>query len=128
MTIGAGTDIVSVPRVARLIADHGARFVRALVHRRGDRLLQRQGAAEPALRGPAGGQGGRLQVAQPGRGARPIPWRSIEIGHDPLGVPDVRLSGSLLEGADRAGIGRIRVSLSHCAEFATAVAIADEAG
>ena len=55
---------------------------------------------------------------------RPVPWRSIEIGHDSVGAPEVRLSGSLLEVANSAGIGTITVSLSHCDEFATAVAIA----
>jgi phosphopantetheinyl transferase (holo-ACP synthase) len=34
----------------------------------------------------------------------------------------VSLSGALLDSAHRAGISEIKVSLSHCAEYATAVA------
>ena len=53
----------------------------------------------------------------------PLPWRSIEIVNDPRGVPLVRLSGAVLEAATRAGIGEISVSLSHCDEYATAIAL-----
>ena len=53
----------------------------------------------------------------------PLPWRSIEIVSDPCGAPSVRLSGAILDAAKRAGVGEIRVSLSHCDEYATAVAL-----
>ncbi len=127
MTLGTGTDIVSVPRVARLLADHGARFVERWFT--AEEIAYCSAKAQPSLHYAARLAAKEAVYKSLNRaGSEPIPWRSIEIGHDRLGVPDVRLSGTLLEGADRAGIGRIRVSLSHCAEFATAVAIADEAG
>lgn len=127
MTIGTGTDIVSVPRVARLIADHGARFVERWFT--AEEIAYCSAKAQPSLHYAARLAAKEAVYKSLNRaGGEAVPWRSIEIGHDRLGVPDVRLSGTLLEGADRAGIGRIRVSLSHCAEFATAVAIADEAG
>ena len=53
----------------------------------------------------------------------PLPWRSIEIINDPRGAPSVRLSGAFGDAATRAGIGEIRVSLSHCDEYAIAFAL-----
>ncbi len=53
----------------------------------------------------------------------PLPWRSIEIANDPRGVPSVSLSGAILDAATRAGVREIRVSLSHCDEYATAIAL-----
>jgi len=53
----------------------------------------------------------------------PLPWRYIEITNDPRGVPSVSLSGAILDVATRAGVGEIRVSLSHCDEYATAIAL-----
>jgi holo-[acyl-carrier protein] synthase len=52
----------------------------------------------------------------------PLPWRSIEIINDPCGAPSARLSGAILDAATRAGVDEIKVSLSHCDEYATAVA------
>jgi holo-[acyl-carrier protein] synthase len=126
MTVGAGTDIVSVPRVARLIDQGGDRFLERWFTP--GEIAYCSALAQPSLHFAA-----RLAAKEavvkalrsPGRG--PIPWRSIEIVHDPAGAPTVRLSGSILEEAVRGGVGAIVVSLSHCAEFATALAIADEA-
>ncbi len=53
----------------------------------------------------------------------PLPWRSIEIANDPRGVPSVGLSGAILDAATRAGVGEIKVSLSYCGEYATAIAL-----
>lgn len=127
MTLGTGTDIVSVPRVARLIADHGARFVERWFT--AQEITYCNAKAQPSLHYAARLAAKEAVYKSLNRpGDEPVPWRSIEIGHDSSGVPVVRLSGSLLADAHREGVGRIRVSLSHCADYATAVAIADEAG
>jgi holo-[acyl-carrier protein] synthase len=126
MTAGAGTDIVSVPRVARLIEERGDRFLDRWFTP--DEIAYCRAMAEPPLHFAA-----RLAAKEavvkalrtPGDG--PIPWRSIEIGHDRRGAPTVRLSGRVRDDAVRDGLGEVIVSLSHCAEFATAVAIVDAA-
>ena len=53
----------------------------------------------------------------------PLPWRSIEIINDPHGAPSVSLSGAILDAAAKAGVGDIKVSLSHCDQYATAIAL-----
>jgi holo-[acyl-carrier protein] synthase len=58
----------------------------------------------------------------------PLPWRSIEIVNDPHGVPSVGLSGSIRDAATSAGVGEIRVSLAHCDQYATAVALVTMTG
>lgn len=123
MAGGTGTDIVSVARVARLVDAGGDGFVRRWFTP--DEIAYCAGKAQPVLHLAA-----RLAAKEAvlkALGARwegPIPWRSIEIHHDE-GVPAVRLSGPVLAAARRAGVGTVRVSLSHCQEFATAVAIAE---
>ena len=54
----------------------------------------------------------------------PLPWRSIEVVNDPHGAPSVSLSGAFLDAATKAGVGDITVSLSHCDQYATAIALA----
>jgi holo-[acyl-carrier protein] synthase len=53
----------------------------------------------------------------------PVVWSCIEIAHGAKGAPLVRLSGRVLEAAERRGMRNLRVSLSHCEDFATAVAL-----
>ena len=126
MTTGAGTDIVSVARIARLVSHRGAPFL--------ERWFTPQeigycnGMAQPSLHFAARLAAKEAVVkALRVRWDGPVPYRSIEISHDESGAPCVRLSGSILETATRDGVGMIAVSLSHCQEFATAVAVADSA-
>lgn len=58
----------------------------------------------------------------------PLPWRSIEVVNDRHGAPSVSLSGALGAAAAGAGALEIRVSLSHCDQYATAIAILADPG
>jgi holo-[acyl-carrier protein] synthase len=117
-----GTDIVSVDRIDRL------------VRRRGNAFLDRwftpaeiaycMGKAHP-VRHLAARFAAKEAVVKalgaPWDG--PLPWRSVEVVRDSA-APDVRLTGVAEATARDAGIGAIQVSLSHCDEYATAVALA----
>lgn len=127
VTVGTGTDIVSVARVAGLIETGGTRFLQRWFT--AGEIAYCSSRAAPALHFAA-----RLAAKEavvkalraPGDG--PIPWRSIEIGHDGAGAPTVTLSDRVLETATRVGAGPLHVSLSHCDEFAVAVVVAESAG
>ncbi|MEO5920958.1 MAG: holo-ACP synthase [Pseudolysinimonas sp.] len=53
-----------------------------------------------------------------------VPWKSIEVRTGGNGVPYVVLSGSAQEMAERQGISRVDISLSHDGGVAMAVAAA----
>ena len=53
-----------------------------------------------------------------------IRWTDIEILPDPLGRPQVTLTGKSAERAARLGIGQVLISISHTRECAVASAIA----
>jgi holo-[acyl-carrier protein] synthase len=55
-----------------------------------------------------------------------IRFIEIEVEHDPLGKPLVRLSGKALEMAKNAGMGEIHISLSHVKEIASAVVVVEK--
>lgn len=126
MTSGTGTDIVSVARIARLINDRGARFLERWFTP--GEIAYCSGKAQPSQHFAAR-MAAKEAVVKALRSSwdGPIPWLSIEISNDERGAPCVRLSGTVLESARRDGVGAIQVSLSHCDEFATAIAIADSA-
>ncbi len=119
---GAGIDIVPVARIANLIRDRGDVFLTRWFTAAEIEYCNKK--AVPS-RHFAARFAAKEAVAKilPSRWEEPLPWRSIEIVDNRHGAPAVKLSGSALEVARRAGVGDIRVSLSHCDEYATAIAI-----
>lgn len=124
MSVEIGTDIVSVPRIARLIAGRGDAFLhrcftvdeitycRAKAHPE-QHFAARFAAKESVIKA--------LRWSWDG----PPPWRCAEVGHDDTGAPSISLTGTLLQKARSDRVGAIQVSLSHCADFATATVVAE---
>jgi holo-[acyl-carrier protein] synthase len=54
-----------------------------------------------------------------------VPWSTIEVHRDPIGTIDLELSGRAAELARDAGISGFEASLTHEADFAAAVVIAE---
>jgi holo-[acyl-carrier protein] synthase len=118
---GIGTDIVSVPRMTRLVSTRGPRFT--------ERWFTMQEIAYcTRLRVPSRHFAARFAAkeavvkALPGGWDGPLPYRNVEIVHDSQGAPAVRLGGRVQAAADAAGISTIFVSLSHCDDYAVAMA------
>jgi len=119
---GVGTDVVAVARISALIQARGTLFLQRWFTAReigycfGKAVPSRHFAARLAAKEAVVKA---LPVAWDG----PLPWRYIEIGNDQRGAPSVSLSGAILAAATEAGVDEIRVSLSHCNEYATAIAL-----
>lgn len=122
MTGDIGIDIVAVGRIAALMHDGGTTFLeRWFTPHEIDYCL---GKAVPSRHFAARFAAKEAVVkALPVAWDGPLPWRYIEITNDPRGVPSVSLSGAVLDAATKAGVGEITVSLSHCDEYATAIAL-----
>jgi holo-[acyl-carrier protein] synthase len=119
---GLGTDIVSVPRIEKLVRERGQLFLaRWFTSAEVDYCL---GKAHPSRHLAARFAAKEAVVKALGwEWNGPLPWRSIEVMRDQRAVPSVRLSGAVLDVARDAGVRGIQVSLSHCDEFATAIAL-----
>jgi holo-[acyl-carrier protein] synthase len=121
MSRGTGIDIVSVTRIEKLMEKRGACFLQRwfttaeIDYCNGKAVPSRHFAARFAAKEA-------VVKVLPGHWEGPLPWRSIEIVNDRRGAPSVQLSGAVLDVARQAGVGHISVSLSHCDEYATAVA------
>lgn len=127
MCDGAGTDIVSVTRIANLIEARGAAYLERWFT--AAEIGYCTAKAEPSRHFAARMAAKEAVVkALPLPWDGPLPWRSIEIVTDQRGAPSVRLSGPVQEAADEAGVRDIRVSLAHCDEYATAIALATWSG
>jgi holo-[acyl-carrier protein] synthase len=122
--IGHGVDLVSVPRIARMRAEHGAHFLARCftdaevaycqdARQSDERFAGRFACKEAILK--VLGTGWRGQIA----------WTDMEILPDKQGKPVLRLSGECAKIAEQLGIRSWHVSISHAAELAIASAMGE---
>jgi holo-[acyl-carrier protein] synthase len=120
--VGLGLDIAEIDRIEAAITRHGAPFLERLFtpaevsycesyKNRYERYAARFAVKEAAMK--ALGTGWR-------RGVR---WRDIEVTREPSGKPGLRLEGVAREFADRLGVKRISVSITHSGNLALAQVI-----
>ncbi len=121
MIVGIGLDIAQVERVERAWRRHGARFM--------ERCFTRA-EAEAALARPRPGQALAMRFAAKeafakatGLGMRGLAWREIEVVHDELGKPLLRLHGRARQWLDEQGVTAWHLSLSDDGGLAAAVVV-----
>jgi holo-[acyl-carrier protein] synthase len=122
-TLGVGVDVVDVPRFAKALERHPRLLARLFTdqerldaRQRPERLAARFAAKEAVLKTLRVGIGGAS-------------WRSIEIHRASDGAPSVELHGAALELAERRGVTRLHVSMTHTSRTAAAFVVGlDERG
>jgi len=113
-----GTDIIEIDRIRQAIARYGDRFLNR-VYTRDE--LKIYGHHAHSLAASFASKEAVMKVL--GTGNRGVAWREIETLYHPTGKPLIRLNGRAKKVAEKMGLKEIDVSLSHCKEYATAVAI-----
>jgi holo-[acyl-carrier protein] synthase len=123
--LGTGVDLAEVPRIRESIGRFGERFIQrvftaleiAYVERKANRFERyaaRFAAKEAGMK--ALGTGWR-------RGVR---WHDFEVVNLASGRPTLRLHGVAQEIAEKLGVKRISLSLTHTAEYGMAHVIFEE--
>jgi holo-[acyl-carrier protein] synthase len=115
-----GVDIVEVPRIARVVERWGERFLH--------RIYTPQEVA--FARGQAPSLAARFAAKEAvmkalGTGARGVSWKEIEVVRGRRQAPTLRLTGRALAQAQRLGITRFTLSLSHTKDLAIAVVVGE---
>lgn len=125
MIIGIGTDIVEIARLRQSIERSGRHFL--------DHVFtpSEQAEAPPGETNLYAYYAGRWAAKEAlskalgtGIGAD-CPLRDITISNDALGKPWLTLAGAAAATADRLGIRRLHLSLSHERSYACAVVVAE---
>src|SRR5262245_51210802 len=121
--VAHGVDLVLASRIGAIWKRHGAHFLdRVFTSAEQDYCLDAK-HAEPRLAGRFAAKEAVLKALGTGwRGG--IEWTDIETLPDPLGKPVTTLRGESLQVAERIGVTRVLVSISHAGEYAIASAIA----
>lgn len=125
MIVGLGVDIAEVARIEAAIGRYGRRFIERVFTEaeirycesklnKFERFAGRFAAKEAAMK--AIGTGWKLGVA----------WRDFEVRRDPSGRPTIGFSGKALQFAQRLGVRRASLSISHTAQQAIAQVILED--
>lgn len=124
--VGLGLDLCQIARIEAVLAVRGERFV-ARIFTAGERAYcerKKEKAASYA---------GRFAVKEAvmkllGTGwTRGVRWVDIEVVRKPGAAPEVVLHGATARIAEKKGIARIHVTITHDAGIAAAVAVAESA-
>jgi holo-[acyl-carrier protein] synthase len=125
MIVGTGVDITEVPRIAATIQRFGDRFVKRVFtegeiryceskQNKSERYAARFAAKEAALK--AIGTGWRGGVT----------WRDVEVTRQPGGRPTLAFYGVAAQYAERIGMKRVHISISHTVDHAIAYVILED--
>ena len=125
MIVGLGIDIAEVDRIESAIGRYGQRFLQRVFTaaeidycqskgNRFERFAGRFAAKEAAMK--AIGTGWR----------RGVSWRDFEVVREPSGRPILRFSGVAAGFAERLGVTRALVSITHTAAQAIAQVILEQ--
>jgi holo-[acyl-carrier protein] synthase len=121
--VGLGIDIIEIARVRALYERYPLRFLERV-------FTPPERARAAKLRDPAPFLSGRFAAKEAilkalGTGlSGGISWQDVSIVREPSGAPRVYLGGKALVRAERLGLGRVFLSISHGREHAVAQALA----
>ena len=120
--LGHGIDMVETSRIARMMDEHGDRFLERCFTARERGYAQDRRRQVEHLAGRFAAKEAILKVL--GTGWRNgIAWTDAEVVREPSGRPAVVLSGKCLETAAVLGIDEWWISISHIETHAIASAI-----
>lgn len=119
MIVGTGVDLTEVPRIAASIERFGERFLNRIFTEAERRYCDsKQNRTERYAARFAAKEAGMKAI---GTGLRfGITWHDVEVTREPGGRPTVAFHGKAAEFAQRLGVKRVSLSLSHTETMAIA--------
>ena len=117
--VGVGVDIVAVARIQKMLDQEKDRFLaRVFTPAERDYCLERGRPAE-SLAARFAAKEAVMKILGTGWGEG-VGFLQVEVVRDPKGNPGLELTGEAAEVAQKLGIGKLHLSLSHTDDHAVA--------
>jgi len=125
MIVGLGIDIAEVDRIESAIRRYGQRFLQRVFTAAEIEYCQSKANAFERFAGRFAAKEAAMKAIGTGwrRGVR---WRDFEVVREPSGRPSIRFSGVAAGFAERLGIKRALLSITHTAAQAIAQVILEQ--
>ncbi len=120
--LGHGIDLIECSRIARVLENHGQRFLDRVLTGAEQRRCRKYRHPIPFLAGRWAAKEAILKMIGTGWRGR-IAWTDMEILPDELGQPVATLTGETRRRATALGISRVMLSITHTECYAAASAI-----
>lgn len=120
MILGLGIDVASIDRMSRALERHGERLWSRVLTERERALLARRRDRAVALAGRWAAKEAAVKAFLGRAGAQ---WHDFEIRKGLLGEPVMHFEGRAAVTAQRLGVVRAHVSITHDAGVAAAVVV-----
>ncbi len=121
--LGHGVDIIECPRLDKMLAHHGGRLLRRVFTEHEQAYCQQHKERVQHLAGRFAAKEAVLKALGTGMRGK-MKWTDVQIANNDLGKPGIVLSGESALVAERMGIAKVLISISHTREHAVASAIA----
>jgi holo-[acyl-carrier protein] synthase len=119
--LGLGLDLVEQERVRRAVNRHGERFVQRIAGE--EEVASRAGSLRTeSLAGLFAAKEAVLKALGTGW-AEGVGFRQVVVLRLPSGAPTVRFEGEAARRAERLGVSRVHLSITHDGGVAAAVAV-----
>jgi holo-[acyl-carrier protein] synthase len=123
--VGVGIDLVDLERVRALLADKGDQAMTRFFSDHERQYLATRPDATGHAAARIAAKEAVYKAMQSLPGARGVGWREIEVARDPEGRPAIRLHGLAERISQQRGGLQIKISLTHSALSAGAIAIVE---
>ena len=121
--LGLGTDIVEIPRIAQMLEKHGEHFLERVFTAAEAEYCMGRKAQSQHLAGRWAAKEAVMKALGTGF-SEGVGFADIEVQTQLNGAPKIVLHAGARLAAEKQGITRVLISLSHGHEYATATAIA----
>lgn len=121
--VAHGIDLVDFPRIAEMIERHGERFMNRIFTETEQEYAKSTRNEIEKLAGRFAAKEAILKLVGTGWRGK-IAWTDIEVVNNPMGQPEVTLTGEVKKIAEKLGISHVSISITHTANFAIASAVA----
>jgi holo-[acyl-carrier protein] synthase len=123
--IGVGIDLVDLERVRHLLSNKGEHAMSRFFSDRERQYLETRPDPTGHAAARIAAKEAVYKAMQSLPGARSIGWREIEVSRDPEGRPAILLHGLAARLSDQSGGLTIKISLTHSALSAGAIAVVE---
>ena len=125
MVVGVGTDMIEIARIERSVERYGELFLQRVFTAGEIAYCQRKKNASEsfAARFAAKEAGAKALGTGISRG---VAWRELEVTRAPGQRPELHLHGRAAEIAEKLGIRRLSLSLTHSRDMSLAVVVAED--